>query len=370
MYGRSVWLMDMEGRIVHRWPVDNLPGNYGVLRNDGTLIFAGRLMPPPIPEFAGNGGRLVEYDWDGNKVWEHIEPYHSHCFAPLRNGNLLISKWDQVPAEIARRVRGGQPGTERNGNEMWSEALQEIDRSGRVVWEWRSAEHLDPETDAIGPLHPRDRWTNLNALEELPDGRILVSYRCINTIAIINRTSGEFDWKWGPGILAGQHNPTLLANGNILVFDNGAHRAYTTVDYSRVIEVDPTTEEIVWEYKANPVFDFNSFICSGAQRLPNGNTLICSTNQGLIFEVTPEGDSVWEFHSPFYYEHPIFGTNNMIFRCYRHGADHPGIRSGELEPDRHAEINALMPRRFTRSPRASMPLGTSYLTGGLVKGGH
>lgn len=370
MYGRAVWLMDMEGRIVHRWRVDNLPGNYGVLREGGTLVFAGRLMPPPIPEFAGNGGQLVEYDWDGNKVWEYIEPYHSHCFAPLRNGNLLISKWDRVPTGIARRVRGGQPGTERNGSEIWSEALQEIDRSGRVVWEWRSAEHLDPETDVIGPLHPRDRWTNLNAMEELPDGRILVSYRCINTIAIINRTSGAFDWKWGPGIIAGQHNPTLLANGNILVFDNGAHRAYTTIDYSRVIEVDPATGKIVWEYKSNPVFDFNSFICSGAARLPNGNTLICSTNQGLIFEVTPDGDTVWEFHSPFYYEHPIFGINNMIFRCYRYGADHPVITGRDLDPDRHAEINALMPRRFTRSPRASMPLGTSYVAGDLVKGGH
>ena len=370
MYGKNVWLMDMAGKIVHRWKVENLPGNYGALLPNGNLLFAGRLMPPAIPEFAGNGGQLVEYDWAGNKVWEYIEPYHSHCFAPLRNGNLVISKWTQVAPDIARRVRGGQPGTERNASEMWAETLQEIDRAGRVVWEWASADHLDPETDAIGPLHPRDRWTNLNSVSEMPDGRLLVSYRCINTIAIINRSSGNIDWKWGPGVIAGQHHPSLLDNGNVLLFDNGAHRAYTTVDYSRVLEVNPSSNLIEWEYKANPVFDLNSFICSGAQRLENGNTLICSTNQGLVLEVTRDGDTVWEFHSPFYYEHPIFGTNNMIFRCYRYGAGHEGIRGADLDPQRYADINALMPQRFVTSRRATQPLGVSYASGAAIKGGH
>ena len=369
MYGRNIWLIDMWGAIVHRWQVENLPGNYGQLLANGNLLFAGRTMPPAIPEFAGNGGQIVEYDWQGNIVWEYRDPYLSHCFAPLANGNVLVAKWRVVPLEIAAKIKGGQPGTERNG-EIYGEAVQEISRDGEIVWEWLTFDHLAPELDVIGPLHPRDRWTNLNALSEMPDGNILVSFRCTNTIAIIERTSGAIKWRWGPGHIAGQHNPTLLDDGNILVFDNGAHRAYTTIDYSRVIEVDPRTDTIVWEYKENPVFDFNSFICSGAQRMTGGTTLICECTKGRLFEVTKEGDVVWEYISPFYYEHPIFGTNNMIFRCIRYGEDHPGIRDADLDPDRYKDFNALAPKRFVRSPRGGQALETLYDVGAIVQGGH
>jgi hypothetical protein len=369
MYGRNVWLVDMWGTIVQRWQVENLPGNYGQLLPNGNLLYAGRTLPAAIPEFAGNGGQLAEYDWKGKIVWEYRDPYLSHCFAPLANGNKLVAKWSKVPDEIARRVRGGQPGTERNG-EMYGEAIHEIDREGRVVWEWLTFEHLDPEEDAIGPLHPRDRWTNLNSLSEMPDGNLLVSFRCINTIAIIERATGKITWKWGPGHLAGQHNPTRLDNGNILVFDNGAHRVYTTIDFSRVIEVDPRTNAIVWEYKENPVFDFNSFICSGAQRLSGGTTLICECTKGRLFEVTTEGDIVWEYMSPFYYEHPIFGTNNMIFRCIRYEPAHPALKNADLDPGRYVDFNALVPRRFVRSPRSRQALRTRYDAGAIVKGGH
>jgi hypothetical protein len=282
---------------------------------------------------------------------------------------VLVAKWRAVPADIARRVRGGQPGTERNG-EIYGEAIQEIDRGGRVVWEWLTFEHLDPEIDVIGPLHPRDRWTNLNSLSEMPDGNILVSFRCTNTIAIIERASGRITWRWGPGQVAGQHHPTALANGNILVFDNGAHRAYTTVDFSRVIEVEPKSGRIVWEYKENPVFDFSSFICSGAQRMPGGTTVICECTKGRLFEVTAEGDIVWEYVSPFYYEHPIFGTNNMVFRCVRYAPDYPGLQNRELDPGRYVDFNALVPRRFVRSPRSREALRTRYDTGAVPKGGH
>jgi hypothetical protein len=273
-------------------------------------------MPPAIPEFAGNGGQLAEYDWSGKILWEYRDPYLSHCFAPLANGNVLVAKWRAVPAAIAARVKGGQPGTERKG-EMYGEAIQEISRDGRVLWEWLSFGHLDPDVDVIGPLHPRDRWTNLNSLFEMPDG-------------------------------------------NILLFDNGAHRAYTTIDFSRVIEVDPRSNRIVWEYKDNPVFDFSSFICSGAQRTPRGTTVICECTKGRLFEVTVEGDIVWEYLNPFYYEHPIFGTNNMVFRCIRYDPAHPALANADLDPKRYLDFNALVPKRFVRSPRSRAPLRNTY----------
>ena len=72
MYGRNVWLIDMWGTIVHRWEAENLPGNYGQLLPNGRLLYAGRTLPPAIPEFAGNGGQLAEYDWNGKIVWETV----------------------------------------------------------------------------------------------------------------------------------------------------------------------------------------------------------------------------------------------------------------------------------------------------------
>ena len=367
MFGRNVWLIDMMGQVVHRWQMENVPGNYGKLLRNGNLLYAGKLMPSPLPEFGGNGGQLIEVDWEGNTVWEYRDPFHSHCFAETANGNLMIAQWRAVPEDIARAVQGGQPGTERDGV-MWGEAIQEIDRhSKEVIWEWRTFDHLEVDIDIIGPLHPRDRWTNLNAISMLPDGNLLVSFRCINTIAIIDRVSGDITWRWGPGEIAGQHNPTLLENGNILLFDNGAHRAYTTMDFSRVIEVNPATGRIEWEYKDDPPFDFNSFICSGAQRLPGGTTLICEALKGRLFEVTPDGEIVWEYHSPFYYSHGLFGTNNMVFRAYRYGADHPSVRDADLDPARYADLNALMPRRFNRGWSSDLVhvVGSSFEVGGF-----
>ena len=367
MFGRNVWLIDMMGLVVHRWEMENVPGNYGKLLSNGNLFYAGKLIPSPLPEFGGNGGQLIEVDWNGNTVWEYRDPFHSHCFAELANGNLMIAQWREVPPDIARNVQGGQTGTELNGV-MWGEAIQEIDReTKKVTWEWCSFDHLDVGIDKIGPLHPRNRWTNLNAIHILPDGNLLVSFRCINTIAIIDRNSAEIIWRWGPGEIAGQHNPTLLEGGNILLFDNGAHRAYTTIDFSRVIEVNPKTSEIEWEYKEDPPFDFNSFICSGAQRLPGGTTLICESTKGRIFEVTKEADIVWEYHSPFYYDHGMFGTNNMIFRAYRYASTYPGVKDADLDPRAYASINALVPRRFIQGRLHNVPhlTGSSFETGGF-----
>ena len=102
--------------------------------------------------------------------------------------------------------------------------------------------------------------------------------------------TGEVSWEFGPGELSGQHNPTLLETGNILVYDN--RNAGTG---SRVAEIFPETGEIVWEYEAE---GFYSGHISGAQRLLNGNTLICEGAEGRIFEVDPEGNIVWEHFSP------------------------------------------------------------------------
>jgi hypothetical protein len=65
-----------------------------------------------------------------------------------------------------------------------------------------------------------------------------------------------------------------------------------------VIEFDPKTMEIVWQYGGTPDNPLSSEIRSWQQRLPNGNTLIAESNGGRILEVAPNRDIAWEFINP------------------------------------------------------------------------
>jgi hypothetical protein len=340
LYGKDVWLIDMHGRFVHRWKMPLTPGCDAELLPNGNLLWAGKVIPGPLPEFGGSGGLLLEVDWEGNEVWRYNDPYHSHCFHRMENGNTLISRWEAIPDDIAAKVKGGLPGTERKGV-MWGCGIQEITPSNEVVWECLTYEKLDPEIDLLCPLCPRDRWTNINAVYELPDADILVSFRLTDTIAIIDKATGDLKWRWGPGEIAHQHNPTLLENGNILLFDNGAHRKITWGNFSRAVEMNPKTGEIEWEYRDDPPGDLFSFVCGSAQRLPNGNTIMCETCMGRFLEVTPDKELVWEYVNPFYVNHHVYGRNNMAFRVYRYGPDYPGLQGKELDPEKFSAINSL-----------------------------
>jgi hypothetical protein len=97
-----------------------------------------------------------------------------------------------------------------------------------------------------------------------------------------------------------QHAPTLLGNGNVLIFDNGVHRLDDSMPYSRVIEINPATNEIIWKYQDKPAWNFFSPRMGNAQRLQSGNTLITEASFGRFFEVTKEGEIVREYVNPFF----------------------------------------------------------------------
>jgi len=226
-----------------------------------------------------------------------------------------------LPAEIARNVRGGQPGTEADGV-IYADYLVEMATGGLVVWEWRSWEHLDPEAHPVTPQDRRAEWTHGNTVAETADGHIVVSFRNISTVVMIDRATGKIDWALGAPPLAQQHDPRPLPNGNLLIFDNGTHRRDHPATFSRVIEVDPRTGGIVWEYRDQSLFEFFSPYISGAQRLANGNTLVCEGCHGRIFEVTSDREIVWEYVSPhFSHAHGAPGLNNWVFRAFRYSPE-------------------------------------------------
>ena len=339
--GRNVYLIDMLGNVVHQWDLPYLPADYGYLLENGRLLIAGRTGKSPVT-FGGNGGILMEMNWEGEVVWSYEEPTLHHDFCRMPNGNTMVLGWELIPSDMVKRVKGGLPGTEHPQG-IWCDYFREITPDGKTVWEWHCQEHLDPEEDVICPLNSRKEWTHANACEVLPDGNILTSFRVISTVAIIDRQSGLFLWKWGKGELGHQHNPTSLDNGSVLIFDNGFHSSrHTNSPGSRIVEVNPKSNQIEWSYEARPQWDFFSGHVSGAQRLPNGNTLICEGVKGRLFEVTREKEVVWEYISPFYVDGAA-GRVNQIFRTYRYAPNFPGFRDKPLDPARYAWLNHLNP---------------------------
>lgn len=336
--GKGVWLIDMLGRFVNYWETPYEPGCDAQLLHNGNLLYMGKVPNGPLVNLEGTGGILLELDWDNKLIWKYEDPYLHHTFCRMRNGNTMVIKWIRVPERAAAKVKGGVPATERDGV-MWGDALQEITPSGEVIWEWIAHEHLDPELDSICPVCPRSEWTHTNACVVLEDGNILTSFMKTHTIAIIDKKTGDIKWRWGFGELAHQHSPTMLDNGNILVFDNGLHARGFPSGFSRVVEINPITNKMVWAYEGGgAATQFYSSTMGNCQRLPNGNTLICQGTTGRVFEVTSRQELTWEFvnNLPLYEPSPIKTKSYMVYSAYRYGPAYPGLTGAIVREEREA----------------------------------
>ncbi len=343
----NTWLIDMRGRFVHRWQLPGWIRMHAELLPTGNLLLALYDPKSAIPGLSWVGGEVIEMDWDGNIVWRYREPYmDTHDRVRMKNGNTLIMKFSELPKGIAARMKTGRPGTELKGGIMLSNVLQEITPEGNVAWEWRAWEHLDPEVVTNSHEVPRAMWPSFNSLVELPDGNILTCSPFTSNLFIIDKATGNIKWMWGQATekeekyrISFSHNPSLLDNGNILLFDNGRY-GFWRQGHSRIIEVNPTTKEIEWEYEEDNPIDFFSHIQGGCQRLPNGNTLICESMRGRFFEVTQKGEIVWEYISPIYNRVPthlpstMYGLSNGVFRCQRYGPDFPGLQGRKFNPEK------------------------------------
>lgn len=344
---KDAWLIDMLGRVVHRWKMPYTPAAHGVLLPNGNLLAGCKTVTHTElglpPGFAGLGGLLLEVDWDGNEVWRCEAPYQNHDFYRLDNGNTMYLSWQtkgQFPDDLAAKLRGGVAGTELGGK-IWGDSFVEVNPQGEVTWEWLAHEHFDPDVDDLCPLEDRFQWPYINSVFVMTDGNVLASLRYANTVAMVDKKSGDYVWRWGHDEIGHQHDARMTADGNILIFDNGAHRRAYGPSYSRVVEVNPRNNSIVWEYKADPPTDFYSAVQGGQERLPNGNTVICESLMGRIFEVTMEGEVVWEYIVPFYVSFYHHGLINDIFRAHRYGPDYPGLQGRELDPAKFDWINRV-----------------------------
>ena len=259
-------LIDIDGRVVHQWKFEHIKPGYGRLLSNGNLLLTGSdasLKPPkqpadpskPPPPFkervrmlGGYHTTLCEVDWQGQVVWEYVNPVQHHDFFRFDNGHTLVPIWVEMPDEIRKRVRGGSKRPREKLPPLIGDELLEIDADGTEVRRIDVWQLLDPVKDPIFPSIGRWEWTHVNGIDVNGDGEIVFSARHVNRLGIID-ASGALTWKFDKTYH--QHQPTWVAGetedapANVLVFDNG--RAS-----SRVVEIDPRSNEIVWSFAGRP----------------------------------------------------------------------------------------------------------------------
>ena len=317
--GNECFLIDLRGEVRKKWTLPGPLGNYGQLIPNGNLLVT--VKTPEGPGFMPGGGQILEIDWEGEILWEHTDHFQHHDFNRCPNGNTMYLAWELIPTDQSKS-RGGVTGTEHEDGGIYHDVLREVSPDGEIVWQWRMVDHFPFDRYPLRPNRPREEFAHANACFVQPDGNIIVSWRDLDLIALIDRESGEMLWEMSDRTWGGQHDPRLLDNGNITLFANGSEQVGP--EYSRVLEIDPKTQETVWSYNGTPVDTFYSSRISGAHRLPNGNTFICEGRPGRLFEVTRDGEIVWEFVSPYRHIRGD-GPTRQIFRALRYGVESPEI---------------------------------------------
>ncbi|WP_455921710.1 aryl-sulfate sulfotransferase [Pseudomonas putida] len=363
---KQTHLIDMDGNEVKSWPHNGFPSAIidpklvGGERGHVLLQLSDK-APGPLGA-AGNGlanQSVGELDWSGKVVWQWGDKapggaaQQHHDQRRLSNGNTLVL------ANKVHKVAGFKV------PELIDDVVYEVDPQGQVKWQWLASDHLTEfgftpaqlklvrATDNPDYLHINNlsvvgpnKWFDAGDKRFAPDNLLLDS-RNSNFIAIIDKASGKVVWHLGPNLpninpktaqqvprpldqFVGQHDVHIIpaglpGAGNLMVFDNQGTAGYPSAPLgltpgSRVLEIDPIKQQVVWQYTAasskQPSWAFYSSFISSARRLPNGNTLIDEGMNGRFFQVTDKGEIVWEYVSPYQGKAPgSDAVSNWVYRA-------------------------------------------------------
>jgi hypothetical protein len=289
-------LIDMRGAVLHEWSVPGMGGwQHASLLPDGSVIGIVK------------NEQVFKVDKDSKILWTYKGLVH-HDLDLRNDGHVLVlsrtesrmRKYDKFHPTVDDIIIELSPQGEELSrfsilkmieNSPYAFLLGDTDSlSARKIA--RANPRRSKEYDILHCNHVEvfdGSLTDQNPL--FTEGNILVSPRNTHTIMIADPKTQEILWAWGGSKLIFPHHPKLTAAGTILVFNNG-----TEETRSQVIEIDPRTNDIIWTY--GPTQEFFSQFRGSNLRLDNGNTLITESDTGYVFEVTPEGKTVWEFANP------------------------------------------------------------------------
>lgn len=424
----TTYLLDMEGRVVHTWPIGTNPH----VMTNGNVLDASKDDP------SGFGG-FKEVNWEGASVWSYTEsrtnylPHHDflRIFNPKLNAPTTLYIANKTVSSNQCIAAGCNPAFSRNYTNAQMDAIVEVDMTGNIVWEWWFFDHViqdfDPTklnyvgsgktiADYPGRLNlnipglPVQRdWLHCNSIDYnatldqitinsvrgelyiIDHGGTFIPGNPASSIALAAGASGDFLYRFGDPARYGQGSPpSILTNwtvstsghkqiggahhaswipdglggaGHLLVFNN-AQNLFEHTQGSYVFEINPflnalgadtghyvnppdagyatwtspsasgktprlVSSQITWSFSSKASHGMFSHIGSSAQRLPNGNTLICADTEGHILEVTSSGDVVWEYINPvssegvLKFKRDSWPMANSIFRAFRIAANDP-----------------------------------------------
>ena len=369
MQSTFTYLLDSNKEINHTWPCSYTPGEAVYLLDDGSIL---RTIKISLSAGGAGGGlQRITWEgdliWDFRYYTNNYLSHHD--IEPLPNGNILMIAWETKTRADA--IDAGKDPNKLFGNSFWPDHVIEVEptgpTSGDIVWEWHAWDHLIQDYDSgkknygVVEDHPElidinfgsssNDWLHTNSVDYNEEfDQILLSVHNFNEIWVIDHSTtsqeaaghtggnsgmgGDLLYRWGnprsykTGTITdqkfyGQHcaswvEPGCPGEGNILVFNNGFGRP--GVDYTSIDEIEPPVDESgnyeltsgepyepedqIWIYDT----DFYAWFIGGAQRMPNGNTLICTGPFGKILDVTYDKDIIWQYQNTY----PNPSQNNLF----------------------------------------------------------
>jgi hypothetical protein len=322
-HGSEASLVSLDGKVVHSWklPYSTIWNETSPVKNpqpDDFLYWRkARLLPNGdlLAIFVATGDTpwgygMVKLDKDSNVLWSYLGQTH-HDFDVAADGRIY-----GLTHEMRRNTYEGHPQLtvprlddfvvvlSPEGEEIKKVSI--LDALARSQYEWLLNrvpwynKHDFIHTNNIDLIESGE----VEALPFAKEGQVLLSFRDINTLALLDLESEEIVWALRGGWIA-QHDPDILPNGNILIYDNLG--GFGEGGRTRILEIDPITTGIEWRYVGSIEQPFFSEARGAQERLPNGNTLITETAGGRLFEVSQDGRIVWEFMNPVRDKHPESG---------------------------------------------------------------
>lgn len=316
-------LVAMDGEVVHEWqlpfsavwdetsPISDPQPDDFIYWNKAMIYPNGDLLA--IYVAAGDspwGYGLVKIDRDSQLVWKYLGQVH-HDVDIGEDGRIYAltheirhNEYRDFPQLAVPRIDDFVVVLSPDGEELQKVSITDALINSpyerlltRVVW-YTKGDYL--HTNGIDVLEAGD----IAKLPVANAGQVLLSFREIDTIALLDLDEEWIVWAVRGPWLA-QHDSDILPDGNILLFDNLGNFLHADGSdaeggggRSRILEFDPSTTEIVWQYAGTPEEPFESDVRASQERLANGNTLITEETGGRILEVTPDHEIVWEFVNP------------------------------------------------------------------------